>query len=186
MAMPLATRRFTVDEYHRMAEVGILREDDRVELLDGQIVEMTPIGRRHAACVTRLTHLVAPLAGGGATLRIQSSLIVGEDQEPQPDVALVRYRSDGYETGHPRGPDTLLVIGVADTSVESDQERKLPLYARAGIPETWLANLPGDALELYREPRAGTYTGVRTARRGDTVAPLAFPNRVLPVDDILG
>jgi Uma2 family endonuclease len=186
MGMALAVRRFTVDEYHRMAEVGILHEDDRVELLDGQIVQMTPIGVAHAASVTRLTHLFAPLAGGRATLRIQSPLIVAEDQEPQPDVALVRYRPDGYGTGHPRAADTLLVIEVADTSLESDRERKIPLYARAGIPETWLANLPGDALEIHREPRVGTYTDVRTARRGDTVSPLAFPNLVLPVHDILG
>jgi Uma2 family endonuclease len=186
MAMPLAVHRFTVDDLERMVRAGILQEDERVELLDGQIVEMTPIGRRHAACVTRLTHLFAPLASGGATVRIQSSLIVGEDQGPQPDVALVRYRADGYETGHPRAPDTLLVIEVADTSLESDRERKIPLYALAGIREAWLANLPADVLEIYREPRAGTYADVRTARRGDTATPLAFPNLTLRVDEILG
>lgn len=186
MAMPLAVRRFTVDEYHRMAEAGILHEDDRVELLDGQIVQMTPIGRRHAACVTRLTHLFAPLAAGRATLRVQSSLIVAEDQEPQPDIALARYRADGYETGHPRAADTLLVIEVADSSAESDRERKIPLYARSGIPEAWLVNLPEEGIEIHREPRAGAYTDRRTARRAETISPSAFPNLVLPVAQVLG
>ena len=186
MAMPLATHRFTVDEYHRMAETAILHEDDRVELLDGQIVQMTPIGLRHAASVTGLTELLAPLASGQATLRIQNPLTLFEDQEPQPDVALVRYRADRYRTGHPRAADTLLVIEVADTSVESDRQRKIPLYARAGIPEAWLVNLPEDAIEIYREPTAGAYTTLRTARRGETVSPLAFPGLMLRVDDILG
>ena len=102
------------------------------------------------------------------------------------DVALVRYRADRYRTGHPRAADTLLVIEVADTSVESDRQRKIPLYARAGIPEAWLVNLPEDAIEIYREPTAGAYTTLRTARRGETVSPLAFPGLMLRVDDILG
>jgi len=187
MVMALAVRRFTVDEFHRMAEAGILHEDDRVELLDGQIVEMSPINPPHAACVNRLNQLFAPLlAGRQASVSIQNHLVLSPHQAPQPDVAVLRYRADGYQTGHPRPADTFLVIEVADTSLASDRERKIPLYARAGIPEAWLANLAGDGLEICREPRAGTYTDVRTGRRGDTVSPLAFPNLVLRVDDILG
>jgi len=187
MAMALAVRRFTVDEFRRMAEAGILHEDDRLELLDGQIVEMSPINPPHAACVNRLTHMFAPLlASRRATLSIQNHLVLSPHQAPQPDAAVVRYRADGYQTAHPGPADTFLVIEVADTSVASDRERKVPLYARAGIPEAWLVNLPADALEIYHEPRAGTYTDVRTARPGDTVSPLAFPNLVLRVDDILG
>src|SRR5688572_4509222 len=167
MAMPLAVRRFTVDEYHRMAEAGVFHEDDRVELLDGQIVHMTPIGIRHAACVNRLNALIVGLAGNQATVSIQNPLILGEHEEPQPDVAVLRYRADGYQTGHPRVPDTLLVVEVADTSVESDRQIKIPLYARAGIPEAWLVNLPGDDLEIYQQPEGGRYTRVRTARRGE-------------------
>lgn len=186
MGMPQAIHRFTVDEYHRMGEAGIFHEDDRVELLDGQIVEMTPIGVRHAACVKRLTALFARLAGHRATLSIQDPLVLDTHQEPQPDVALLRYRADGYQTGHPRAADTLLVIEVADTSVEADRARKIPLYARASIPEAWLVNLPGDGIEVHRHPRGGHYADVRTARRGEGIAPLAFPDLALRVDDILG
>lgn len=126
------------------------------------------------------------MAGGRATLRIQCPLIVGEHQEPQPDVALVRYRPDGYLTGHPRAAGALLVIEVADTSLVDDRERKMPLYARASIPEPWLVNLPGNGIEVHRDPRGGHYADVRTARRGETITPLAFPDLTLRVDEILG
>jgi Uma2 family endonuclease len=101
-------------------------------------------------------------------------------------VALVSYRADGYETGHPGASDTLLVIEVADTSLEADRQEKIPLYARAGIPEAWLVNLRDDAIEIHREPQAGVYAGLRTARRGETVTPLAFPSVASLVDHILG
>lgn len=187
MGMALALRRFTVDELERMLQAGILHEDDRVELLDGQIVEMSPINPPHAACVNRLNQLFAPLmTGRQATVSIQNHLVLSPHQAPQPDVAVVRYRADGYQTGHPGPADTLLVIEVADTSVESDRQRKIPLYARAGIPEAWLVNLPEDGIDIHREPRAGAYNTLRTARRRETVSPLAFPGLVLRVDDILG
>jgi Uma2 family endonuclease len=187
MAMPLAVHRFTVADLERMVRAGILQEDERVELLDGQIVEMSPINPPHASCVNRLTRLLAPLlASRQATVTIQNHLVLGPHQAPQPDVAVVRYRADGYRAGHPGPADTFLVVEVADSSLAKDRERKIPLYARSGIPEAWLANLPGDALEIYREPREGTYTDVRTARRGETVSPLAFPNLAFQVDDILG
>ena len=187
MGMALAVRRFTVDEVERMVRAGILHEDDRVELLDGQLVEMSPIGPPHASCVKRLARLFASLsAGRQATLSIQDPIVLGQHEAPQPDVALLRYRADGYRVRNPGSADTLLVIEVADSTVESDRERKVPLYAGGGIPEAWLANLPGDAVEIYREPRNGHYTDVRTARRGETIAPLAFPHLTLRVDEILG
>ena len=187
MVMAVAVRRFTVDEIERMVQAGILHEDDRVELLDGQIVEMSPINPPHASCVKRLNRLFAPLsARAQATVGIQDPLVLDPHQAPQPDVALLRYRADGYQTRNPRPPDTFLVIEVADTSVESDRQRKIPLYARAEIPEAWLVNLPDGGIEIHSEPHAGAYTSLRTARRGETVSPVAFPRLVLAVDDILG
>ena len=186
MGMSLAVRRFTVDEYHRMGEAGVLHEDDRVELLDGQIVQMSPIGVRHAACVNRLTALSVGQAGNQATVSIQNPVILGDYEEPQPDVVVLRYRADGYQTGHPRPSDTLLVVEVADTTVASDRLIKIPLYARAGIPEAWLVNLPGDEIEIYQQPTGGRYARVRTARRGETLTPLECSAIALPTDDILG
>jgi Uma2 family endonuclease len=184
--MPLAAHRFTVDEYHRMGEAGVLHEDDRVELLDGQIVQMTPIGIRHAACVNRLNALIIGLAGTQATVSIQNPLILGEHEEPQPDVAVLRYRADGYQTGHPRALDTLLVVEVADTSLAYDRDVKVPRYARAGVPEVWLVDLAADRIEVYRQPAAERYADVRAASRGEMLSPLHFPTVTLATDEILG
>jgi Uma2 family endonuclease len=187
MAMPLTVHRFTVDEFQRMGDAGIFDEDDRVELIRGQVVEMSPIGVPHASCVKRLTSLFARLATAArATLSVQDPLVLGRHDEPQPDLALLRYRHDGYATGHPGPPDVLLVIEVADSTVARDRGEKLPLYAAAGIPEMWLVNLPGDHVEVHRQPSGESYADVRTARRGETVTPLAFPDLSLSVEEILG
>ncbi len=186
MSAPLRTHKFTVDEYHRMAEAGIFHEDDRVELLDGQIVEMTPIGVPHAGCVNRLTELFSPLAGTIATLSVQNPVILAEHWEPQPDFTVLRYRTDGYGARPPQVADVLLVIEVADTSVQSDRRVKIPLYAQAGIPEAWLVNLPADRIEVYRNPAGGKYAEVTTAARDHTLTPLEIPSTTLSVDRILG
>ena len=186
MAMPLAVRRFTVDEYHRMGEAGVLHEDDRVELIHGQVVVITPIGDDHLSCVNRLNTLFASLAGREATVSVQNPVVLDQHEEPQPDVTLLRYREDGYKAQRPHAADVLLVIEVGDTSADADRSTKIPLYARAGIPEAWLADLPADALEIFRKPQAGAYAEVRTARRGETISPLAFPSLVLRVDEMLG
>jgi Uma2 family endonuclease len=183
--MSLTAHRFTVAEYHRMGEAGVFHEDDRVELIDGQVVEMTPIGPGHGSCVNRLTELFAPLVGR-ATLSVQNPLGLGEHQEPQPDFAVLRYRPDGYRAQHPQSADVLLVIEVGDRSANSDRNTKIPLYALAGIPEAWLVNLPGDGIETYRRPVGGRYADVETVRRGGTLAPLAFPSLQSSADRILG
>ncbi len=186
MSAPLRTHKFTVDEYHRMAKAGIFHEDDRVELLDGQIVEMTPIGVPHAGCVNRLTELFSPLAGTIATLSVQNPVILAEHWEPQPDFTVLRYRADGYGARPPQVADVLLVIEVADTSVQSDRRVKIPLYAQAGIPEAWLVNLPADRIEVYRKPTGDKYAEVTSASRGHTLTPLEIPSAALIVDRILG
>ncbi|MDP3938154.1 MAG: Uma2 family endonuclease [Deltaproteobacteria bacterium] len=187
MAMPLAAHRFTVDEYHRMGEAGVFHEDDRVELIDGHVVAMTPIGPAHGGCVNRLTMLFAPpLAGREATLSVQNPLVLAEHQEPQPDVAVLRYRADGYQTGHPRALDTLLVVEVADTSLAYDRDVKLPRYARAAVPEVWLVDLAGDAIVVHREPSPDRYRDIVTLTRGDTLRPLLLPGVAIAAADILG
>jgi Uma2 family endonuclease len=186
MAMPIALRRFTVDEYHRMAEAGVLTQDDRVELLDGEILVMSPIGSRHAATVARIQDLLARALGGRAIVWVQNPIRQRPFSEPQPDVCLLRPRADFYSARHPEAPDILLLVEVADTSLGYDRERKIPLYARSGMAETWLVNLPEDAIDVHRQPQAGAYADLRTARRGETVSPLAFPGLALSVDDILG
>lgn len=186
MGMPLTAHRFTVDEYYRMGRGGVFGEDDRVELVDGQVVEMTPIGPGHAGCVTALAGLLARVVGDRAVVSVQNPLRLGECSEPQPDVAVLRPRADAYRTAHPGPGDTLLVIEVADTSLEYDRDIKLPLYAAAGVLEVWLVNLPADRIEVYRNPAGGRYADVATLSRGASLAPLAFPGLPLGAGQILG
>ena len=186
MAMLLTDRRFTLDEYHRMGRAGVFHEDDRVELLDGRIVEMTPIGPGHAGCIGALTGLLARLVGDRAVVWVQNPIDLSERAEPQPDLALLAPRADAYRSAHPRPTDILLVIEVADSSLEYDRDVKLPLYAAAGVAEIWLVNLPGDSVAVYRDPGPRGFTTLHTARRGDTLTALRFPGVVLRVDDILG
>lgn len=182
----LPTRRFTVEEYYRMAEAGILKEDDRVELIEGEIVEMSPIGRVHAGIVDRLTHLFVTRVGDVAQVRIQNPLRLDERSEPEPDLTLLVPRPDFYTSGHPRPKDVLLLVEVADSSIEFDREVKIPLYARAGIREVWLVDLNVGTVTVFRDPTADGYRTVRTLRRGESIGALAFPGREFAVAEILG
>jgi len=185
MGMPLAHRRFTVDEYHRMAETGILGEDDHVELLDGEIVAMSPIGPRHAATVTRLQRLLHQLVGERAIVRTQNPVRLDGYSEPEPDIALVTPRDDFYAAGHPAPRDILLIVEVADTSLRFDRHRKLPGYARAGVPEVWLVDLTADRVERYREPRGDAYTDQQFLGRDATLTPLLLPGVAIHVGDLV-
>jgi Uma2 family endonuclease len=185
MSMQLLKRRFTVDEYHRMAEVGILSEDDRVELIDGEIVEMVPIGSRHAASVDRLTKVFTNLVGDQAIVRVQNLIRLGGHSEPQPDIALLRPRADFYASAHPGPEDVLLVVEVAETSADTDRAVKLLLYARAGVLEAWLVDLSGEIIEAYRHPSPDGYRSVQHVTRGQTLSAQTFPDLSLPVDGIL-
>ena len=173
-------------EYYRLGELGVLGEDDRVELINGQIVQMTPIGTAHSGCVGALTDLLGRAVGKRALVWVQNPLRVGDRAEPQPDLVVLRRQPGGYRKAHPRPGDTLLVIEVADTSLEYDRDVKIPLYARAGVPEAWLVDLQGDCIEVYREPGAGGYAEVRIARRGEALQPLLLDPVLLKVEDILG
>ena len=177
---------FTVGDYHRMAETGVLRQDARVELLDGLVVEMSPIGSRHADCVDRLAELLFRAVSGQATVRVQNPVVLDDRSEPEPDVTLLRRRAGGYAAGHPRPADVILVIEVMDTSADRDREVKIPLYARAGIPEVWLVDLDAGTVEVYREPGEVGYAVVRTAKRDDALVLLHLATVTLSGADILG
>ncbi|HVG96422.1 MAG TPA: Uma2 family endonuclease [Chloroflexota bacterium] len=171
-----------MEEYHRMSEAGIVREDERVELLGGDVVEMCPTGDRHVEGVNRCGRAYAAAwAAGRLTISTQNPVRLGDHDEPLPDVALVRPEV----LGAPRLGEILLAIEVADTSVGDARAAKVPLYARAGIPETWLLNVLDGELEVYREPGPGGYAGTFTLRPDRPVACEAFPDIVLRVADLL-
>jgi len=186
MAVEIARRRFTVDEYHRMGEAGILREDDRVELIDGEIVEMTPIGSRDAAAVTRLNQSFVRALGEKAMVSVRNPLPVPPRSEPQPDVMLLRPRPDFYSRAHPGPQDVWLVVEVADTQLTFDRAVKVPLYAGARIQEVWVVNLPGQSVEVYRHPADGHYGEMEKHEPGQRIMCAAFPDLLLSVDDVLG
>lgn len=178
-------RRFTVDEYYRMGAAGILDEDDRVELIEGEILEMSPIGRKHAACVGRSNRRFSRLVGSRAVVRVQDPIRLADDSEPQPDLAIVRARADFYASGHPRPKDVFLLVEVADESVDRDRRVKLPLYARAGVAEVWLVDLNARVIEIHRRPRKGVYREVRSFAPGERL-PVAALDATVAVNEILG
>jgi Uma2 family endonuclease len=169
-----------------MAEVGLLTEDDRVELIDGEIVEMAPIGDRHAGTVDYLAALCFSRLQNVAQVRVQNPILLSKHSELQPDVALLRPRADFYRGAHPGPADVLLVIEVADTTGAYDRAVKLPLYASSGVPEVWLVDLDGGRVEVHRAPRPEGYSEVRILRRGDSVSPQAFQGIKVSVDEVLG
>ena len=185
MAVQLTRRRFTTAEYEQMGESGILGEDDRVELIDGEVLEMSPIGQRHVACVLRLERLLGERFRAVALVSSQNPVVLPPYDEPQPDVALLAPRADFYASGLPGAADVLLLVEAADRSARYDREVKLPRYGQAGIREVWLVDLEHDRLLAYRDPASDGYQVVQTVRRGETLTPLSFPDRPVAVDDIL-
>ncbi len=138
----VAAKRFTVDEFHRMAEAGVFAEDDRLELLDGEIIQMNPVGRRHVATVNRLTRVLGRVFGDRALISVQNPIVLNPHAEPQPDVVLLRPRDDDYERALPAGTDTYLVVEVSDTTLRYDTTRKVRAYARGGVPALWVVRAP--------------------------------------------
>ena len=186
MTVQIERHLFTTAEYEEMVSAGILTENDKVELINGEIVEMTPIGIAHNAAVDRLNRLLNQATGTDAIVRVQSSIRLDDRSEPEPDISLLRPRDDFYGDAHPGPDDILLLIEVADTSLEFDRSVKLPLYARAGIPEVWLVDLNDERIEVHRTPEPGGYRTRDIYWRGDT---LETSVQVLPpvaVVDILG
>ncbi|WP_295883676.1 Uma2 family endonuclease [uncultured Thiohalocapsa sp.] len=178
--------RFSVDEYLRMGETGILTEDDRVELIDGEIVDMPPIGLPHSGAVNRVANLFSRRLGERVILSIQNPVKIGDFSLPQPDIALLRPREDFYSTAYPAPDDILLLVEVAESSVRYDREKKLPLYAAAGILESWLVDIPAGKLTLYREPAADGYRTAVEATDLNGVAPAALPDCALDLRGLFG
>lgn len=185
MPATVTTRRFDVEEYHKMAEAGVFHPAERVELLEGEVVRMAPIGSRHAECVDRLTRLFVRGIEDQATVRVQNPVRLSDHSEPEPDIALVLRRPEGYADRHPVPDDTLLIIEVADTTLALDREVKIPLYARAGISECWIVDLVADRVVVHRTPRGREYTHAEHHHRGDWIRPGGFPGLRLAVEDIM-
>lgn len=168
-------RKFTVDDYHLMAETGLFAEGERVELLEGRIYAVTPIGRRHAATVAKLTALLSPLQGR-AVLWVQNPLQFPPYGEPEPDVAVLRFSETFYEYEVPKPQDVLLVIEVADSTLGFDRRVKLPIYAEAGVPEFWIINLVHDQTEVYLEPEGADYQVKHVVPFSSPISPRHFPD----------
>jgi Uma2 family endonuclease len=177
--------RITVDEYYRMAEVGLLAEDARVELIEGEIIDMAPIGSRHAAVVDRLAQLLQRSVGVRATVRVQGPIRLSASTEPQPDLALLKPRNDFYAAAHPTGHDTLLVIEVSDTTVRYDREVKAPLYARHGVPELWIVDLKGRRVHFFRAPSGGEYREVSAVSEPGDIELAALPGLAIDLSGVL-
>lgn len=184
---PPQKRRFTVGEYYKMAEADVFSPEDHVELLDGHIYLMPPIGSQHAACVRRLDRLFQDRVGSHALVSVQNPIRLSQTSEPEPDLALLTPREDEYAARHPRPDDVFMVVEVADTSLTFDQQTKLPLYARAGIPEVWIVALDDDRMHVYREPKGDRFGVHETHGPNDdvTVAAVSSPDPV-SVETILG
>lgn len=186
MSVQLQKRYFNVDQYYRMAEVGLLSPKDRVELIEGEIVEMSPIGCTHAGTVDRSSRFLIRKLSDAVQVRVQNPIRLSDFSEPQPDITLLRPREDFYTNSHPTSEDVLVVIEVADTSLNYDRNVKLPLYARAGIPEAWLMILPKDVIEVHSQPKDGKYQKVQRLKRGKTLISPTLPAFSCKVEDLLG
>jgi Uma2 family endonuclease len=183
---PAVPRRLlTVDEYHRMGEAGILTDNDRVELIEGELVAMAPIGSRHVGASNALTRLLVLAVGDRGVVSVQNPVRLTQHSEPQPDFAVLRPGND-YRTTLPGPKDTLLVVEVASSSLDYDRTVKLPLYARSGIPEAWIVNLAAGEVEIYRSPVGDKYSFMTRVGRTDAITITALPDVRVPVADIVG
>lgn len=190
MPATVVRKRFSVEEYHAMASAGILAPDERVELIDGEIIEMSPIGSRHAACVRRLARFFHRAVGRRALVGVQDPIRLGDRSEPEPDLSLLTYREDFFADRHPGPEEVLLLVEVADTSLAYDRRVKLPLYARHDIVEVWLVDLEGRSVEVHRRPGGDGYAesrvhGPRVDGPGAILSPEGLPELELAVRRIL-
>ena len=183
---PLITRhRLTVEDYDRMAETGVLAPGARVELIDGEVIDMAPMGTGHHSMVMRLSHLLHDAVGNHATVMTQLPLRLDRHSEPEPDLALLKPREDFYAGALPTGADTLLVVEISDSTLAYDVRIKAPLYARNGVPELWIVDLPGHALRCFRSPRGDTWTDIRIITEPGVVPLPGLPGVTLDLSGLL-
>ncbi|MEM6628762.1 MAG: Uma2 family endonuclease [Bacteroidota bacterium] len=185
MVVNVEKRLLTVAEYHKMAEVGILDPDDRVELIKGEIIKMSPLNSPHTSPVKRITSLMYQLFGNRLTISVQDPITIEDHSEPEPDIALLAFSKDFYAERHPRPEDVILLIEVADSTVAKDQQLKLPLYAEAGIKEYWIVNIVEKQLEVYQQPKDSSYTIQKIYTSRDQVR-LENLGATINVNSILG
>ena len=186
MTIHIERRLVTVREYEHMIKAGVLGEDERIELIAGEIRNMSPIGSKHAACVNRLNMLLTVALAKSALVSIQNPIKLSDLSEPQPDVALLRPRNDFYALNLPGPDDVLLIVEVSDTTLDYDRSEKLPRYAEAGIPEVWLVDLTNETVEQYLRPRHNRYADATTLERGQLVQAHKMDVLTLHVNAILG
>lgn len=183
---PAARYAFTVDEWHRMGEAGLFDEDARVELLDGEVVKMTPIGNHHLACVNRLTRLLVVAVGERAIVSVQNPVRLDDHSEPQPDLALLHPRADDYAGATPTAADAFLIVEVADSSLAWDRDEKAPRYGAAGIPICWVIDLNASEVLVFSGPGPMGYQDLHRAQRGETLQVEGVPGVGVTVDEVLG
>lgn len=169
MGTAVIKRLINVDEYYKMAEVGILKPDDRLELINGEIFKMSPIGNKHAAIVDRLARILNNRFQSKAVIRVQNPVRFDLNNEPEPDISILKYQANDYISGYPIPVDVLAIIEVAGSSIKFDKEVKAPLYALHSIPEYWIIDLESNRIEVLSTPNAGTYTNIQTYMPGDEV-----------------
>ncbi|WP_017303163.1 Uma2 family endonuclease [Spirulina subsalsa] len=184
--MQLLTKKFTIEQYQKMGEMGIFAPEERVELIKGEIIAMSAIGLQHAVVTNRLTNFFPRQLGDRMIMTVQNPIRLNNSSEPQPDLALLKPRTDFYAQKFPTPDDVLLLIEVADSSLTYDQEIKMPLYAENGIPEFWLVNLNLQVLTVYREPDGKTYQQQQNMGDNQRIAPLAFPDLIIDFSTIFG
>ncbi|HEY0081953.1 MAG TPA: Uma2 family endonuclease [Pyrinomonadaceae bacterium] len=186
MSLPISKYYFSVAEFERMGEAGVFTKDARLELIEGEVIEMSPIGSRHAACVNFLSRFLNRTVGDIALVSTQNPIRLNDFSEPEPDIALLRLRDDFYRAAHPTPADVLLVIEVADTTLAYDREVKVPLYAKAGIAEVWIVNLSEEQIEIYSGLAGGAYQTPAVFRRDAEACAHTIANLSVGVADVLG
>jgi Uma2 family endonuclease len=175
----------TVEDFHRMGETGILGPDDRVELVEGELIDMAPIGAPHGGTVMKLTSVVQKALRASEIVSVQGALRLSGTTELYPDLTVLRPRADFYTRSIPEPADVLLLIEVSDTTLAYDRGRKVPLYARYGVPEVWVVDLGGEIVEACRGAGSEGYRDVRRHKRGESISPLSLPDLILAVADLL-
>ena len=174
--------RLKVSDFNTMSEIGIFNEDDHIELIEGGLITMSPIGKQHAWETRQLNYLFSRLVADKALVDVQNPLILDDYNEPEPDIMLLHYRADFYKTARPRPADVFLLIEVADTSLNYDKNTKIPLYAKYGVPEVWLVDLLHKKLEIHRRPGANGYRQILIPERGEKIAPEQLPDVEINTD----
>ena len=182
----LPRQRITVEEYYRMAEAGLLKSDARVELIEGEVIEMAPMGSPHGGTITQLLYLLSSGLGHSAQVRVQLPLRLDDYSEPEPDLTVVLPRKDFYRERHPASAETLLVIEVSGSSLQRDRNVKIPLYARHGVPEVWIVDLEHNQLDFYRSPRSGDYTDASSTAKPGVTALSALPGIAVDLAELFG